>query len=47
MASLKLVENSLEMIFLINLRSDITFIEVPILRIYGTLDNLAPKQQLI
>ncbi|QCO71085.1 hypothetical protein D9V71_02785 [Buchnera aphidicola (Macrosiphum euphorbiae)] len=40
MPSLKLFENSLEIIFLINLSSDVTFIKVLILRIYGTLDNL-------
>jgi len=42
--SLKLLENSLEMILLIDLRLDVTFIKVPMLRIYGALDNLVPKK---
>lgn len=41
--SISFLKNGLEIISSIDLRSDIVFLKVPLLRIYGGLDNLVPK----
>ncbi|QCI22369.1 alpha/beta fold hydrolase [Buchnera aphidicola] len=40
--STNFLKNSLQIIFNLDLRSDISFLSIPILRIYGSLDNLIP-----
>ncbi|QCI24047.1 pimeloyl-[acyl-carrier protein] methyl ester esterase [Buchnera aphidicola (Macrosiphoniella sanborni)] len=42
--NIKLLKNSLEIILLFDLRVDLTFLQTPLLRIYGELDNLVPKK---
>ncbi|QIE02219.1 pimeloyl-ACP methyl ester esterase BioH [Buchnera aphidicola] len=42
--NLELLNNNLEMMFSFDLREDIMCLKMPILRIYGELDNLIPKK---
>ncbi|QIQ42105.1 MAG: hypothetical protein G4A98_02730 [Buchnera aphidicola (Microlophium carnosum)] len=42
--SVQLLEYSLEIIFLMSLHLDITYIKIPLLRIYRVLDHLVPKK---
>ncbi|AEO08312.1 pimeloyl-ACP methyl ester esterase BioH [Buchnera aphidicola] len=41
---IELLNNGLEIIFLFDLRVDMAYLKIPILRIYGELDNLIPKK---
>ncbi len=42
--NLEILKSGLEMICSIDLRSDMVYLKVPLLRIYGALDSLVPKK---